>query len=106
MPRDKIQRVPAAEARRQARIANGKDPDDLSDVYRGRPTRTRSVPKPTGPPGRYVPPAPLSLADAASRLGIRSVELAQAVREGKVATVRGRGGMLLIAQDEVERVRR
>jgi hypothetical protein len=33
------------------------------------------------------------------------IQLAQAVREGKVATVRGRGGELLIAQDELERVR-
>jgi hypothetical protein len=54
----------------------------------------------------YVRAAPLSLADAASQLGIRPVELAQAVREGKVATLRGRGGELLVARDEVERVRR
>jgi hypothetical protein len=53
-----------------------------------------------------VPPAPLSLPDAASQLGIRPVQLAQAIREGKVATIRGRGGELLIAQDELERVRR
>ena len=44
------------------------------------------------PPGRYVPAAPPSLADAASQLGVRPVQLARAVREGKVATVRGRGG--------------
>jgi len=53
-----------------------------------------------------VPAAPLSLADAVSRLGIRSVELAQAIREGKVVTVRGRRGELLVADEEVERVRR
>jgi hypothetical protein len=64
------------------------------------------VPKPTGAPGRYVPTAPLSLADAASQLGVRPVQLAQAIREGKVATVRGRGGELLIAREELERVRR
>jgi hypothetical protein len=93
-------------ARRRARIALGKDPDDLSDVYRGRPTRPKKL-KPIEPPSNpYVPAAPLSLADAASQLGIRPVELAQAIREGKVATVRGRGGELLIAGEEVERVRR
>ena len=53
-----------------------------------------------------MPAAPLSLADAASHLGIRPVELAQAIREGKVATVHGRGGELLVAHEEVERVRR
>jgi hypothetical protein len=53
-----------------------------------------------------VPPAPLSLADAASQLGVRPVQLAQAIREGKMATVRGRGGELLVALDELERVRR
>ena len=42
----------------------------------------------------------------ASQLGMRSVELAQAIREGKVATARGRQGELLVAHDEVERVRR
>ena len=58
------------------------------------------------PPNPYVPPAPLTLAEAASQLGIRPVELAQAIREGRVATVRGRRGELLIAHDELERVRR
>jgi len=53
-----------------------------------------------------MPDAPHGLADAASQLGIRPVELAQAVREGKVATIRGRGGDLLVAYEEVERVRR
>ena len=53
-----------------------------------------------------MPTAPLSLADAAAQLGVRPVQLAQAVREGKLATVRGRGGELLIAHDELERVRR
>jgi hypothetical protein len=81
------------------------DPDDLSDVYRGRPTRPMKL-KPTEPPGRYVPPAPLSLADAASQLGIRPGELAEAIRESKVATIHGRGGELLIAHDELERARR
>jgi hypothetical protein len=33
-------------------------------------------------PGRYVPAAPLGLADAATQLGIRAVQLAQAIREG------------------------
>jgi hypothetical protein len=92
-------------ARRRARIANGKDPDDLSDVHRGRPTLRKKL-KRVEVPGRYIPAAPLSLADAASQLGIRPVQLAQAIREGKVATVRGRGGELLIAHDELERVRR
>ncbi len=105
MTRDTTRRVPADQARRQARIALGKDPDDLSDVYRGRPTRSKKL-KAIEPPGRYVPSAPLSLADAASQLGIRPAELAHAIREGKVATVHGRGGELLIAQDELERVRR
>jgi hypothetical protein len=81
----------------------GKDPDDLNGVYRGRPTRPKKL-KPIEPPGRYVPSAPLSLADAASQLGIRPVQLAQAIREGKVATVRGRGGELLVAHDKLERV--
>jgi hypothetical protein len=105
MPRDTTRRVPAKDARRQARIALGKDPDDLSDVYRGQPQRPRKL-SPIESPGRYVPAAPLSLADAASQLGVRPVQLAQAIREGKVATVHGRGGELLIAQDELERVRR
>jgi hypothetical protein len=56
-------------------------------------------------PGRYVPAAPLSLADAASQLGIRPVQLAQAIREGKVAVVHGRRGELA-AHEELERVRR
>jgi hypothetical protein len=55
---------------------------------------------------RYVPPEPFSLADVASLLGIRLVEFAQAIREGNVATVRGRGGEVLIAQDVLGRVRR
>jgi hypothetical protein len=93
-------------SRRQARIANGKDPDDLSDVYRGRPARPKKLEPIDTTSTRYVPAAPLSLADAASRLGIRAVQLAQAIREGKVATVRGRAGELLVAQDELERVRR
>ena len=42
--------------------------------------------------------APLSLADAASQIGIRPVELARAIREGWVATVRGRGGEVLVAR--------
>jgi hypothetical protein len=50
--------------------------------------------------------APLSLADAASQLGIRPVELEQANREGRVATVRGRSGELLVTHEEVERLRR
>jgi hypothetical protein len=44
--------------------------------------------------------------DVASQLGVRPVELAQAIREGRVATVHGRGGELLIAHDELERVGR
>ena len=44
-----------------------------------------------------MPAAPLSLADAASRPGLRPVRLLQAIREGEVAAVRGRGGELLIA---------
>jgi hypothetical protein len=106
MPRDTTRRVPASEARRQARIANGKDPDDLSDVYRGRPTRPKKLKPVDTTSTRYVPAAPLSLADAASQLGIRPVHLAQAIREGKVATVRGRRGEILIAHDDLERVRR
>jgi len=72
---------------------------------RGRPTHPTKL-KPLEAPGPYVPAAPRSLADAASLLGIRPVELAQAVREGKVATVRGRGRQLLVAHEEMERVRR
>jgi hypothetical protein len=105
MPRDTTRQVPAAEARRQARIVLGKDPDNLSDVYRGRPTRPKKL-KPIEPPGRCVPSPPLSLADAASQFGIRPVRQAQAIREGKVATVRGRGGELLVAHEELVRVRR
>ena len=71
-------------------------------MYRGRPTRPKKL-KRIELSVRYVPPAPLSLADAASQLGIRPVEFAQAIREGKVATVRGRGGELLIAHEEMER---
>jgi hypothetical protein len=41
MPRDTTRRISAAEARRRARIA--KDRDDLSDVYRGRPTRPKKL---------------------------------------------------------------
>jgi hypothetical protein len=67
---DATRRISAEEARRQARIALGKDPDDLSDVYRGRPTRPKKL-KPIESPGRYVPAAPLSLADAASHLSVR-----------------------------------
>ena len=56
---------------------------------------------------RRPPPAdPLSLLDAASQLRMRPVELAPAIREGKVATVRGRGGVLLVAHEELKRVRR
>jgi hypothetical protein len=106
MPRDTTHRIPAAEARRRARIANGKDPDDLSDVYHGRPTRPKRLKPIESLPNPYIPPAPVTLDDAASQLGIRPVELAQAIREGKVATVRGRGGELLIAHEEMERVRR
>jgi hypothetical protein len=53
-----------------------------------------------------VPAPPLNLADAAAQLGIRPVELAQAIREGRVATVRARDGELLIAREEVARARR
>jgi hypothetical protein len=106
MPRDTTRRISAAEARRRARIDQGKDPDDLSDVYHGRPTRPKKLEPIDPPPNPYVPAAPLSLADAASQLGIRPVQLAQAIREGRVATVRGRGGELLVAHDEFERVRR
>jgi len=55
---------------------------------------------------RPVATRPPRRSDASSQLGIRPVELAQAIREGKVATVHGRGGELLIAHDELERVRR
>ena len=106
MPRDTTRRIPAAEARRQARIDQGKDPDDLSDIYRCRPTRPKKLEPIDTTSTRYVTVAPISLADAAAHLGIRPVQLAEAIREGKVATVRGRGGELLIAHDEVERVRR
>lgn len=106
MPRDTTKRISSQEARRQARIANGKDADDLSDVYRGRPTRPKKLKPVDRPPNPYVPAPPLSLADAASQLGVRLVQLAQAIQEGKVATVRGRGGDLLIAHDELGRVRR
>jgi len=75
-------------------------------VYRGRPTRPKKLKPLESPPNPYVAPAPLSLADAASRLGIRHVELALAIREGKVTTVHGRGGELLIADEELERIRR
>jgi len=85
------------QARRQARIANGKDPDDLGDVDRGGPTRPRKLKPIESPPNPCLPPAPLGLADAASWLGIRAVQLALAVREAKVATVHGRGGELLVA---------
>jgi hypothetical protein len=75
-------------------------------VYRGRPTRPKTL-KPADPSRNpYAPATPPSLADAASQLGIRLVHLAQAILEGKVATVRGRGGDLLIAHDELERVSR
>src|SRR5215469_12407093 len=90
MPQDTTRRFRPRRARRQARSALGKDPDDLSDVYGGRPTRPKKVKPLESPPNPYVPAAPLSLADAASQLGIRAGELAQAIREGKVATVRGR----------------
>ena len=52
------------------------------------------------------PAAPPSPPDAASQLGLRPVQLAQAIRKGRVATVCGRGGELLVAHEEVERVRR
>jgi hypothetical protein len=91
-------------ARRQARIADGKDPEDRSD-YHGRPTRPKKL-EPIESPGRYVPAGPLSLADAAAQLCVRPVLLAQVIREGTVAMVRGRGGELLVARVEVERVRR
>lgn len=106
MTRDTTRRVPADQARREARIALGKDPDDLSDVYRGRPTRARPIPKPgESMPARYTPPTPLSLADAASQLGIRAVRLAQHVMEGQMGTVHGPRGELLIPHEEVERLR-
>ena len=73
-------------------------------MYQGRPTRPKKL-KPIDTT-RYMRAAPHSLADAASQLGVRPVHLAQAIREGKVATVRGRGGELLIAHEELERVRR
>jgi hypothetical protein len=105
MPRDTTRRVSAHEARRLARIANGKDPDDLSDVYRGRPARRKKLEPIDATSTRYAPAAPLSLADAAAQLGVRPVQLAQAVREGRVATVHGRCGARLGAPAEVERVR-
>jgi hypothetical protein len=40
------------------------------------------------------------------QLDIRPVQLAQAIRSGKVATVRGRGGELQIAHQDLDRVRR
>ena len=43
----------------------------------------RGCGRPTRRPTPYMPPAPLSLADAASQLGIRPVHLAEAIREGK-----------------------
>lgn len=55
MPRDTTRRIPAAEARRQARIDQGKDPDDLSDIYRGRPTRPKKLEPIDTTSTRYVP---------------------------------------------------
>jgi len=52
------------------------------------------------------PAAPPSLADAASQLSICPVQLAQAIRQGRMATVRGRGGELTVAHEECGRVRR
>ena len=49
-----------------------------------------------------VPVAPRSPPDAASQLGIRPVRLAQAFREGRVATEGGRGGEV-VAGGEVGR---
>jgi hypothetical protein len=75
-------------------------------VHRGRPPLRKKLEPIDAPPTPACPAAPLSLTDAASQLGVRPVNLAQAIREGKVATVRGRGGELLVEREEVERVRR
>lgn len=59
------------------------DPDDLNDVYRGRTTRARRPPRPGETMSvRFTPPAPLTLPDAAARLSIPTVRLAQRVMEG------------------------
>jgi hypothetical protein len=106
MPGDTTRRVPADQARRQARIALGKDPDDMSDVYRGRPTRPKPKPPTERPGGSTVPVGPIGVADAAAQLGIRPVVLAQAISEGRVAIVHGRKGEVMIARDKFERIRR
>jgi len=54
----------------------------LSHADIAHPLRHRRALKPIEA-SRNVPAAPLSLVDAAFQLGIRPVELAQAVREGK-----------------------
>src|SRR5690349_9596242 len=66
----------------------------------GGQTSPKTLKPADSPPNPYVPAAPLSLADAASQLGIRPVLLAQAIREGKVATIHGRGGEQLVAREE------
>ena len=45
-------------------------------------------------------PAPPSLVDAASRLGLRPVQLAQAIREGNGGA--GAGGEVLVGHGKIE----
>jgi hypothetical protein len=90
-------------ARRQARLALGKDPDAPSDY--GRPKPRSPLPPPPSP--RFVGAAPgvrvLMVGEAATRLGMSRAELVAMIAAGHVKTLPIEFGYV-VPTSEVERL--
>jgi hypothetical protein len=103
-PRGSWERVEAA--RRQARLALGKDPDGADD-YGGRPKPRSPRPPPIAPtpiahgPGVRV----LTVGEAATRLGMSRAQLAAMIGRGAVETLPIECGRVVPTR-EVERLQR
>ena len=96
---------PVEAARRQARLALGKDPD-AADDYGGRPKPSPPPPALAPTPIEYGPGiAVLMVSEAATRLGMSRAQLDAMIVVGKVETLPIEFGCV-IPMREVERLQR
>ena len=96
-------------ARRQARIAQGRDPDDPDDLFRAPPKAKASVPLPTPPTVATDRPSEsvgvLSLGEAANRMGMSRAQLEAKIDAGKIEAL-PTGFTRMVPTREVERLTR
>jgi hypothetical protein len=101
--RGRWERVEAA--RRQARLALGRDPN-TGDLFNAPPKRKASLPPPALPRIEHGPGVPvLMVGEAAIRLGMSRAQLEELIAQGQVKTLPIEFGCV-VPTSEVERLQR